>query len=57
VFAGTDSMDSLPLRLARLGDTWVPVDPAAFSRRLGAAGFGGVVVERGLAEFRFRAFR
>jgi SAM-dependent methyltransferase len=57
VFAGTDSMDSLPLRLTHLGDTWVPVDPAAFSRRLGAAGFGGVVVERGLAEFRFRAFR
>ena len=50
-------MDSLPLRLAHLGDTWVPVDPAAFSRRLGAAGFGGGVVERGLAEFRFRAFR
>jgi hypothetical protein len=33
------------------------VDPADFAGRLEAAGFGGVAVERGLAEFRFRAFR
>lgn len=57
VFAGTESTDSLPLRLAQLGDTWVPVNPAAFARKLEVAGFGGVAVERGFGEFRFRVFR
>jgi hypothetical protein len=28
VFAGTDSAEGLLLRLAHLGDTYVPVDPA-----------------------------
>lgn len=56
VFAGTDSLHSLPLRLLHIGDTMVLVDPAKFPARLEAAGFGDIHVE--LKEpyaFRFRA--
>ncbi|WP_228282063.1 class I SAM-dependent methyltransferase [Rubrobacter marinus] len=56
VFAGTDSTPNLAARLAHLRDTWVPVDPSTFSRRLGAAGFRDVAVSKGPGEFRFRAF-
>ena len=57
VFAGTDSTPSPLLRLAHLGDTWVPVDPATFAQRLEATGFRAIEVEKGLGEFCFRAFR
>lgn len=57
VFAGTDSTSSPLLWLVHLGDTMVLVDPSTFGRRLKAAGFGEVTVERGLGEFRFRAIR
>jgi SAM-dependent methyltransferase len=56
VFAGTDSLYSLPLRLLHVGDTMILVDPAQFPARLEAAGFGDIHVE--LKEpyaFRFRA--
>ena len=57
VFAGTDSTPSLLLGLSHLGDTWVPVYPATFARRLEATGFRAIEVEKSLGEFRFRAFR
>ena len=57
VFAGFDGVDSFHFRLIHLGDTYTPVDPDTFGRRLEAAGFADVTVERGWARFRFRAGR
>jgi SAM-dependent methyltransferase len=57
VFAGFDGTDSFLFRLIHLGDTYTPVDPDTFGRRLEAAGFAEVAVERGWARFRFRAAR
>lgn len=57
IFAGFDGVGSFLFRLAHLGDTYTPVDPDTFGRRLGAAGFAGVAVERGWGRFRFRATR
>jgi SAM-dependent methyltransferase len=57
VFAGFDGVGSFLFRLIHLGDTYMPVDPATFGRRLEAAGFADVAVERGWARFRFRATR
>jgi SAM-dependent methyltransferase len=57
VFAGFDGTDSFLFRLIHLGDTYTPVDPNTFGRRLEAAGFAEVAVERGWARFRFRATR
>jgi SAM-dependent methyltransferase len=57
VFAGFDGVGSVLFRLVHLGDTYTPVDPGTFGRRLEAAGFAGVAVERGRARFRFRATR
>jgi hypothetical protein len=45
------------LQLAQIGDTMVPVDPAALSHRLKTAGFDEVEVKKGLGEFRFQAIR
>jgi SAM-dependent methyltransferase len=55
VFAGFDGVGSLLFRLIHLGDTYTPVNPDTFGRRLEAAGFADVAVERGRARFRFRA--
>ena len=57
VFAGFDGVGSFLFRLIHLGDTYTPVDPAAFARRLEAAGFAEVAVERERRRFRFRALR
>jgi SAM-dependent methyltransferase len=57
VFAGFDGVGSLPFRLIHLGDVYNPVDPDTFGRRLEAAGFDQVAVERGSGRFRFRATR
>jgi SAM-dependent methyltransferase len=57
VFAGFDGVGSFLFRLIHLGDTYNPVDPETFGRRLEAAGFADVAVERGRARFRFRATR
>ena len=56
-FAGFDGTDSFLFRLIHLGDTYTPVDPNRFGRRLEAADFAEVAVERGWARFRFRAAR
>jgi SAM-dependent methyltransferase len=57
VFVGFDGTDSFLFRLIHLGDTYTPVDSGTFGRRLEAAGFAEVVVERGWARFRFGAAR
>jgi SAM-dependent methyltransferase len=57
VFAGIDGVGSFLFRLIHLGDTYTPVDPGTFGRRLEAAGFTEVAVEREWARFRFRASR
>ena len=55
VFAGFDGVGSVVFRLIHLGDTYMPINPDTFGRRLEAAGFTDVAVERGRARFRFRA--
>jgi SAM-dependent methyltransferase len=57
VFAGFDGVGSLLFRLIHLGDTYNSVEPGTLGRRLEAAGFTAVTVERGWARFRFRATR
>jgi SAM-dependent methyltransferase len=57
VFAGFDGVGSFLFRLIHLGDTYNPVDPDTLGRRLEAAGFADVAVERGWARVRFRATR
>jgi len=57
VFAGFDGVGSFVLRLIHFGDTYTPINPDTFARRLGTAGFVEVVVERGSGRFRFRATR
>src|SRR5262249_26310505 len=46
VLAGFDGVGSFLFRLIHLGDTYTPVDPDTFGRRLEAAGFADVAVER-----------
>jgi hypothetical protein len=57
VFAWSDTALGALLQLAQIGDTMVPVDPAALSYRLKTAGFDEVEVKKGLGEFRFQAMR
>lgn len=56
-FAGTDSMESLLMRIIHLRDTMVLVDPAALPSRLESTGFQGAKVEVGTGRFRFLAHR
>jgi SAM-dependent methyltransferase len=46
VFAGTDTAPGVLLRLAHIGDTRVPVDPATLSHRLETAGFDELKARR-----------
>ena len=57
VFAGTDSVSSLMMRIAHLGDTMNLVDPMTLSGRLERVGFADVVVEANASRFRFAARR
>jgi SAM-dependent methyltransferase len=57
IFAGFDGVGSFLFRLIHLGDTYQPVNPSTFGRRLEAAGFADVTVEQGWRRFRFRAIR
>lgn len=57
VFAGFDGVHSFLFRLAHLGDAYLPVEPGAFGKRLQAAGFTNVTIERGRGRFRFQAKR
>jgi SAM-dependent methyltransferase len=57
VFAGTDSMRSLLMRIFHVRDTMVLVDPGTLHTRLAAAGFREVKIEEGMGRFRFSAQR
>jgi SAM-dependent methyltransferase len=57
VFVGSDSLESLFMRLVHIGDTLVPVNPDTFGLRLEAAGFEVVELETGSNAFRFHARR
>ena len=57
VFAGTDSVMSLAMRLIHIGDTLVTVDPGNFATRLEAAGFSAIEIEEKRKRFRFVARR
>jgi ubiquinone/menaquinone biosynthesis C-methylase UbiE len=46
VFAGSDTAPGALLQLAHIGDTMVPVDPAALSHRLKTAGFDELKARR-----------
>lgn len=55
VFVGSDSVQSLFMRLIHIGDTLVPIDPDRFGVRLEAAGFEVLEIEKGDGAFRFYA--
>ena len=57
VFAGSDSLQSLFMRVIHIGDTLVPVSPDKFAERLSAAGFEKIEMEKNSHAFRFRARR
>jgi len=54
-FVGSDSMQSLFMRLIHIGDTLVPINPDKFGVRLEAAGFDVLEIEKGAGVFRFQA--
>jgi hypothetical protein len=54
-FAGSDSLQSLFMRVIHIGDTLVPVDPHRFAARLEAAGFQVLKIENNSQAFRFQA--
>ncbi len=56
-FVGSDSIQSLLMRLIHIGDTLVPVDPDTFGVRLEAAGFEVLELEKNSDAFRFHARR
>jgi SAM-dependent methyltransferase len=55
VFVGSDSRQSLLMRVIHIGDTLATVDPDAVASRLEAAGFGVWEVEKNSNAFRFHA--
>ena len=57
VFVGSDSLQSLMMRVIHIGDTLVPVDPDTFGVRLEAAGFEVLELEKSADAFRFYARR
>lgn len=57
VFAGTDSVRSLLMRIFHIGDTMVLVHPASLLTRLESVGFRDVEIENGVGRFRFFARR
>src|ERR1700733_11519928 len=57
VFVGSDSIESLFMRVIHIGDTLVPVAPDTFGVRLEVAGFQVLEVEKNSGAFRFRARR
>ena len=55
VFVGSDSMQSLFMRLIHIGDTLVPINPDTVGARLEAAGFDVLEVAKNSQAFRFQA--
>lgn len=56
-FVGTDSLQSLFMQLIHIRDTLVPIAPDTFGRRLQAAGFEVMEIEKNSEAFRFHARR
>jgi SAM-dependent methyltransferase len=56
-FVGSDSLQSLWMRVIHIGDTLVPVNPDTFGARLEAAGFKVLEIETNDSAFRFHARR
>lgn len=56
-FAGTDSLQSLLMRLFHIGDTMVPISPVKLPGLLASAGFGKAAIETRGRQFRFCAQR
>jgi len=54
-FVGSDSLQSLFMRLIHMGDTFVPVDPDRFGTRLETAGFQVLEIETKAEAFRLHA--
>ncbi len=54
-FVGSDSMQSLFMRLIHIGDTLVPINPDKFGVRLETAGFEVMEIEKRAGVFRFQA--
>jgi SAM-dependent methyltransferase len=57
IFAGTDSMKSILMRIFHIRDTMVLVDPETLPARLEAVGFKDVKIAIGAGRFRFLARR
>ena len=55
LFVGSDSTQSVFMRLIHIADTLVPIDPDKFGVRLEAAGFEVMEIEKRAGVFRFRA--
>ena len=55
IFVGSDSMQSLFMRLIHIGDTLVAINPDRFGARLEAAGFEVLEIEKRAGVFRFQA--
>jgi SAM-dependent methyltransferase len=55
VFVGSDSLQSLFMRLIHIGDTLVPINPDTVGARLEAAGFEVLEVGKNSHAFRFQA--
>ncbi|ODR05193.1 methyltransferase type 11 [Mycolicibacillus koreensis] len=55
VFAGSDSLSSLPFRLIHLGDICNPLSPSGLSAKLRTAGFDDITVEVSGSRQRWRA--
>ena len=56
-FVGSDSLQSLFMRVIHIGDTLVPVNPDTFGKRLEAAGFEVLEIAKDSRAFLFRARR
>jgi len=54
-FVGSDSMQSLFMRLIHIGDMLVPINPDKFGVRLEAAGFAVLEIKKCAGVFRFQA--
>jgi SAM-dependent methyltransferase len=54
-FVGSDSRQTVLMRLIHIGDTLVPVDPDRFGTRLESAGFQVLEIEKKADVFRFHA--
>ncbi len=57
VFAGSDGVHSIPLRLLHIGDTYNPVSPETLPDRLRHAGFSDVHVDTRGGRQRWRAVK